>query len=98
MQHVKMNSLCKSTILGAKDSISSHKILSKSKVRKCVTVIFCARSNPEDIRKHMLREMNDLQVSVLVSNRCAASFHRLLQVVVVGENLHEEVELQSLRL
>lgn len=33
-----------------------------------------------------------------VSHRCAVSFDRLLQVVIVGQNLHEEVELQSLRL
>lgn len=36
--------------------------------------------------------------SILVSHRCAVSFHRLLQVVIVGQNLHEEVKLQSLRL
>lgn len=31
-------------------------------------------------------------------HRRAAALHRLLQVVVVRQNLHEEVELQSLRL
>lgn len=36
--------------------------------------------------------------SSLVSYRRAVSFHRLLQVVVVGKDLHEEVQLQSLRL
>lgn len=34
----------------------------------------------------------------LVSYRRAVSFHRFLQVVVVGQDLHEEVQLQSLRL
>lgn len=34
----------------------------------------------------------------LVSHGCAVSFGRLLQVVIVWQNLHEEVELQSLRL
>lgn len=33
-----------------------------------------------------------------VSHRGAVSFDRLLQVVIVGQDLHEEVELQSLRL
>lgn len=36
--------------------------------------------------------------SMLVSHRRAASLHRLVQMVVVGQYLHEEVELQSLRL
>lgn len=33
-----------------------------------------------------------------VSHRGAASFDRLLQVVIVGQDLHQEVQLQSLRL
>lgn len=36
--------------------------------------------------------------SVLVPHRRAVSLHCLLQVVVVGQNLHEKVKLQSLRL
>lgn len=33
-----------------------------------------------------------------VSHRRAASFSRLLQMMVVGQDLHQEVQLQSLRL
>lgn len=36
--------------------------------------------------------------SKLAPHRRNTSLHRLLQMVVVGQNLHEEVELQSLRL
>lgn len=36
--------------------------------------------------------------AISVPHRRAVSLRRLLQVVIVGQNLHEEVELQSLRL
>ena len=34
----------------------------------------------------------------LVSDRCGPALHCLFQVVVVGQDLHEEIQLKSLRL
>lgn len=61
-------------------------------------IILDSRDNTNVQDKCKLREDELDPGASLVSDRCAVSFDRLLQVVIVGQNLHEEVELQSLRL